>query len=124
MIVSSVPFKVHIRSQKGADRFSGLASVKLADSFWTRLVGLLSRSSINQDEGLLIVPCASIHTFFMRFPIDLVFLDKECRVVGTSGNVKPNRIRLAPKNTHSVLEIAEGNVKKTGIHLDDLLIFD
>ena len=104
--------------------YTDISRVRVADTFLTRLVGLLSRSSIDLDEGLLIVPCASIHTFFMRFSIDLVFLDKDNKVLGTCSNVRPNRVRVAPKRTHSVLEIAEGNVKKTGIHLDDLLIFD
>ena len=101
-----------------------LDKVDLANTFFSRLVGLLSRASLGEDEGLLIVPCSSIHTFFMRFAIDLVFLDKENKVLGMCCDVKPNRIRFAPKTTFKVLEIAQGNVKKTGIHLDDFLIFD
>ncbi|HAU16661.1 MAG: hypothetical protein CSH49_09090 [Alcanivorax sp.] len=103
---------------------NGLTRIRTADTFLTRLIGLLSRSSIGSEEGLLIVPCASIHTFFMRFTIDLVFLDNDNKVLGVKENVKPNRISLAPKGTYAVLEIAQGNVMRTGIHLDDTLIFD
>lgn len=117
--------KAVLLSRQGQQPLScGIDKVRIANTFWSRLVGLLSRSSIDGSEGLLIVPCASIHTFFMRFAIDLVFLDKKNRVLGTCSDVFPNRIRLAPRGTHAVLEIAQGNVKKTGIHLDDLLIFD
>lgn len=117
--------KVSVKKSGGdCIHYTGLNFVRIADGFWSRLIGLLSKRSIEENEGLLIVPCTSIHTFFMRFTIDLVFLDKNNRVVGTCSNVYPNRIRFAPRKTHSVLEIAEGNVKKTGIHLDDLLIFD
>ncbi|MBA54655.1 MAG: hypothetical protein CMK89_09385 [Pseudomonadales bacterium] len=117
--------KVYVR-QPGVEelKFTGLQFVRVANTFWSRLIGLLSRKGIEANEGLLIIPCSSIHTFFMRFTIDLVFLDRENRVLGTCSNVKPNRVRFAPRRTHSVLEIAEGNVKKTGIHLDDFLIFD
>lgn len=101
-----------------------LSSVKVADTFLSRLIGLLSRSGIGVGEGLLITPCASIHTFFMRFTIDVIFLDNTNKVLGFSSSVKPNRVRFAPRGTHSVLEVAEGNVIRTGIHLDDILIFD
>jgi uncharacterized membrane protein (UPF0127 family) len=60
----------------------------------------------------------------MRFPIDLIFLDKKNRVLGVKQHVRPNQISLAPRGTCSLLELAEGNVKKTGIHLDDILLFD
>ncbi|RLT97960.1 DUF192 domain-containing protein [Ketobacter sp.] len=113
-----------ISSRTGKARSTGLARVRTANTFWSRFIGLLNRSSLAEDEGLLITPCASIHTFFMRFTIDLVFLGQDNRVLGVSSNVRPYRIRLSPRGTCSVLEIAQGNVKKTGIHLDDRLIFD
>ncbi|MCP5015958.1 MAG: DUF192 domain-containing protein [Ketobacter sp.] len=101
-----------------------LPEVRIANTFMSRLIGLLSRSSLGLNEGLLITPCTSIHTFFMRFPIDVVFLDANNRVLGFSTMIKPNRVRLAPRGTKSVLEVAEGNVTRTGIRLDDILIFD
>ena len=54
----------------------------LADSPVTRLKGLLGRSGLGANEGLLLTPAPAIHTFFMRFPIDAVFVDREMRVVG------------------------------------------
>lgn len=112
-----------IRSAIGLNRPSSLR-VMLADSFWRRLVGLLLHRSLPDDEALLLVPCASIHTIGMRFTIDVIFLDNQNRVLGFSDNVVPNCIRVAPKGTVKVLEIAQGNRMRTGINLDDYLVFD
>jgi hypothetical protein len=101
-----------------------IVKVAVADTFLSRFIGLLGRSGLGVEEALLIKPCASIHTFFMRFPIDLVFLDKQNRVLRICTAVGPNRVRLGPRGTVSVLEVAEGNVRRTGIHLDDVLLFD
>lgn len=98
--------------------------VLVADGFFGRLIGLLSRKSLPDTEGLLLVPCASIHTFGMRFSIDVIFLDRENKVLGHADEVIPNRIRNAPRGTHKVLELAQGNRIRTGINLDDYLIFD
>ena len=98
--------------------------VVFADTFFSRLVGLLSRRALSYQEGLLLYPCASIHTIGMRFPIDVLFLDKKNKVLGVADGVFPNRLRFAPKGTDKVLEIAHGNRTRTGINLDDYLIFD
>lgn len=98
--------------------------IRIADGFLSRLLGLLLHKSLADTDGLLLVPCSSIHTMGMRFTIDVIFLDASNCVVGWSDRVPPNRFRLAPKGTVKVLEIAEGNRIRTGIHLDDLLIFD
>lgn len=101
-----------------------LTDVRVADTFYTRLVGLLNRSMLNESEGLLIKPCSSIHTVGMRFAIDLVFLDSKNKVLGLCSHVAPYKFKVAPKGTVSVLEVSQGNVKRTGIHLDDILLFD
>lgn len=101
-----------------------LDRIVLANTFLRRLIGLLGRKALSQREGLLISPCPSIHTFFMRFSIDVVFLDEKYKVIGIAESVLPNRIRLGPKGTKHVLELADGNVKNTGLHLDQILVFD
>ncbi len=110
--------------RNGVESPTSLTFVRVAKSFFARLVGLLSRKSLPDNEGLLITPCASIHTIGMRFTIDVVFLDKQNKVLAISKGIKPFRIAIAPRGTVSVLEVSDGNVKKTGIHLDDTLLFD
>ena len=65
------------------------SDLKIADTFISRLTGLLTRTSLNQGEGLLITRCQSIHMFFMRFPIDVVFVDSNNHIVGLVENIKP-----------------------------------
>lgn len=99
-------------------------SVVLANTFWSRAIGLLSRSMLLDSEALLITPCASIHTFGMRFAIDVVFLDSFNRVLAIRSDVKPFRVCYAPRGTRSVMELAAGNATRTGIALNNTLSFD
>ena len=116
--------QIYLSNASGNRRKTQLSRTQVANTFFSRLVGLLSRKQLGPDEALLIVPCTSIHTIGMRFTIDVVFLDKDNKVLGISLHVKPYRMRWAPKGTVSVLEVSDGNVNSTGIHLDDTLLFD
>ena len=60
----------------------------VADRPWPRMRGLLGRASLPAGEGLLLRPAGSVHTFFMRFPIDVVFLDRELEVVGVAAELR------------------------------------
>jgi uncharacterized protein len=95
--------------------------VHLACSFQSRCLGLLSRSAMLNDEGMLLIPGGSIHTLGMRFPIDVVFLNRQMRILGLAEHVRPWRIRVAPKGTRRVLELAAGQIAahklKQGIYL-------
>jgi uncharacterized membrane protein (UPF0127 family) len=86
----------------------------VADSMWSRMKGLLGRNSLASGEGMAIRPAPSIHTFFMRFPIDAVFLSRNGDVLKVSPNVKPWRARLCSR-AHTVLELADGEAKRHGI---------
>ena len=88
----------------------------VAESFFTRLRGLLGRSELPRDEGILIVPCSSVHTWFMRFPIDVVFLDRDLRVVGVAADVRPWRMRWR-RGGKRVLELAAGEAAARGIEV-------
>ena len=82
----------------------------VADRFFTRLRGLLFRKPLAAGEGLILVPCSSIHTFGMGYSIDVVFLDPDCRVVRLVHALPPRRIRSAP-GAKMVLELAAGEAK-------------
>ena len=88
----------------------------VAETQETRNRGLLKHPSLDQGDGLWIVPSQSVHMFFMKFDIDLVYLDRQKRVVKVRGNVRPWRISLCLK-AHSVLELPVGTIEtsRTGV---------
>ena len=69
-----------------------VARLTIADGFWSRLAGLQFRRELPSDAGLLLVPCASVHTCFVRFPLDVVFLDDAGRVLSIRRNLRPWRL--------------------------------
>ncbi|MEA2068654.1 MAG: DUF192 domain-containing protein [Verrucomicrobiota bacterium] len=83
-------------------------NLTMAESTTARMRGLLGRSSLPPDAGMLIRPCGSIHMWFMRFPIDVAFLDTEMRVLKIVRNLRPWQLAFAPPGTTSVLETASG----------------
>ena len=89
--------------------------VRHADTFLTRLRGLLGTDGLAEDEALWISPCKGIHTIGMTFPIDVVFLDGDRRVVAVREQVVPWRATRFIKRASSVLELPAGSIRKTGI---------
>lgn len=92
---------------------------RVAENPWTRLVGLLRDKTLAQGDGLWIVPCNSIHSFFMRFVFDAVFLDKELRVVHLVPEMKPWQISKIVLAAHSVLELPPGMIAQTQTAIGD-----
>ncbi len=79
-----------------------------ADTFTTRLFGLIPRRSLGAEDGLWLEPCAMIHMCFMRFPIDAVFLDRELKVIRVLRNFKPWRFSPWVSGARGVLELPAG----------------
>jgi uncharacterized membrane protein (UPF0127 family) len=96
-------------------------SCLVADSFGLRLRGLLGRPELAGGEGLLLRPSGSIHTWFMRFAIDAVFLDRHFRVVHTAAAIRPWRMARA-RRARAVLELAAGEAARRGIAVGDQLM--
>ena len=92
----------------------------LAETPLTRLKGLLGRRGLEQGEGLLLRPAASIHTFFMRFPIDTVWVDRDLNVLRVSHDLAPWRT-AACKGAKGVVEMAAGEAKRLGVSAGDKL---
>jgi uncharacterized membrane protein (UPF0127 family) len=96
----------------------------VADNPLTRMKGLLGRETLNVDEGLLIVPCSSIHMFGMKFPLDVIFLTRENVVTDFVENIAPGKIYTAKRHhgkAHSALEVAAGTVAQKGLQRGDQL---
>jgi uncharacterized membrane protein (UPF0127 family) len=110
-------------SVHNSDRGANLvAKGELADNLLTRARGLLGHAPLAAGEGMLIRPCRSIHTFFMGFPIDAAFLDKDGRVVHLMPDMAPGRVSPHVFKAHSVLELPAGTLAATGTEVGDLHI--
>jgi len=98
------------------------SAAELADRGEKRRKGLLGRNQLAPGEALWILPCEAVHTFFMRFPIDLVYLDRNHRIKKVRSNVRPWRLS-ACLTAHSVLELASGTIRDTQTRPGDRLEF-
>ena len=88
----------------------------------TRSKGLLGREGLAPGGGLWIVPCESVHTFFMQFPIDLVYIDRSNRIKKLRSNVPPWRLSVC-LSAHSILELPPGTIRSTLTQVGDTLEF-
>ena len=93
----------------------------LSDTLWTRLVGLQCHSRLEPGEGMWITPCNSIHSCFMKFRFDAVFVDKAGKVLHQIRAMKPWRMSRLVFGAHSVLELPAGAAEKAGIQSGDIL---
>ena len=93
----------------------------LAETPLTRVKGLLGRSGLAAGEGLLLRPASAIHTWFMRFPIDAVFVDRDLAVVGVAPNLRPWRA-AARKGAHGVVELPAGEAERRGLAPGDRVV--
>jgi uncharacterized membrane protein (UPF0127 family) len=98
-----------------------LDQLQLADGFYSRAKGLLGRKSLAANQALWIKPCRDIHTFFMKFSIDCVFLDRKMQIVKIAPEVSPFRLVGPYWKSESVMEFQSGFVEtkklKVGDHL-------
>jgi uncharacterized membrane protein (UPF0127 family) len=93
---------------------------ELADNPWLRLKGLLGRKSLEPGHGILLRPAPSIHSAFMRFEFDAIFLDRDMKVLRIVEQLPPWKARSA-KGAKSVLELAAGQIAVRGVQVGDEL---
>jgi uncharacterized membrane protein (UPF0127 family) len=110
--------KILVRNQTRRTVLADAAEV--ADSSAARRVGLLKRTRLDPGKGLWIVPCESVHTFFMKFSIDLVYLDRHHTVRQVRHRMPPWRVSVCLA-AHSILELPAGTVEATGTRRGDQL---
>jgi uncharacterized protein len=96
--------------------------VKIADSMLSRLIGLLGKRFLAPDSGLWIVPSSGVHTLGMLFTIDVVFLDKDLRVVGFRELLRPFSITSLNLQAESVLELPAHSIFKSRTEIGDQLV--
>ena len=98
-------------------------AVIVADCSGTRRTGLLKHDFLKSGEGLWIVPCEAVHTFGMKFSIDVLFLNRHKQVVKMRKNMGKRRIAICLR-AHSVLEFSAGTVDQTGTAVGDQIRFE
>jgi uncharacterized membrane protein (UPF0127 family) len=87
---------------------------EMARSPWARFWGLMGRPSLPQGRGVVLEPSNSIHMFFMRFPIDAIFVDREWTVLHVAHGIKPWRISRIVRRSRRVIEVPAGTCRDTG----------
>jgi uncharacterized membrane protein (UPF0127 family) len=96
---------------------------EIADRTLPRMRGLLGRSGLEPGGGMLLTPEPSVHMFFMRFPIDAVFLDRAHEVVGVKHDLRPWKVAGA-RGAHATLELPAGAAEAARIEVGDVLIIE
>jgi uncharacterized membrane protein (UPF0127 family) len=99
-------------------------AIEVADTSVRKVKGLLGRECLEDGQGLLFKGCSSLHTFFMRFPIDIVFLDRSCKVLKLARDVKPFKLVAAPWRAYYALELPAGAITRSETRLGDRLTFE
>jgi uncharacterized membrane protein (UPF0127 family) len=98
--------------------------VTIAYSLAARVLGLSRRRSLPTRAGLLLSPARGVHTLGMRFPVDVIFLSSQMRVLGLAPRVQPWRILLAPRGTGRILELAAGQIAATGLQAGTFIVVE
>ncbi|MEI6971271.1 MAG: DUF192 domain-containing protein [bacterium] len=96
-------------------------SIETATTFRSRLVGLIGRKSLPGGSAFLIPACGSVHTFFMRFDLDLVFIDCTGRVVKVARNISPFRLVFGGPRAATTIEMASGWLPADALHPGDIV---
>lgn len=101
---------------RAADGSMVARDVTIARKFGPRLLGLMGRSRVDPEEGLWLVPCNSVHMFFMRTRLDIAYLDRQLRVVRCDPEMREWTFKFLPvRHAHSALELAPGTLLRHGI---------
>lgn len=100
------------------------SDARVARSYWSRLVGLLGRRSLPAGEALVIDRCTSVHTAFMRFAIDVLYVAPSRRVVKSVADLKPFRVSGVSRGRCSVVELPSGAIAASKTVPGDQLSFD
>jgi uncharacterized membrane protein (UPF0127 family) len=103
-------------------RTTVVTELRTAESFWENFIGLMFKKQIPERHGLLFQPARGIHTHFMRFPIDLIFLDRENRVTKVREGMRPWRFDFTI--AAGVIEMNAGTARTLDIRTDDQLRFE
>lgn len=95
----------------------------MANTFWLRLRGLLGRTALPPYHALILQPCASVHTCFMKYPIDVIFLSVNGKVIHLQENMVPWRSSPIVRESSTVVELCVGGIRAGKVLPGDILSF-
>jgi uncharacterized protein len=98
-------------------------NVMEADTYFKRLKGLMFSKELPDQKALHIIPCSEIHTFNMKYSIDVLYLDRNNNILAIDVNMQPGKIGKHVKNAVSVVELPSGKVKKSGVKIGQTVEF-
>lgn len=98
--------------------------VKVADSIWGRMVGLLGLRSLEPSSGVWLIPASCVHTIGMLFSFDVVLIDKNFRVVGLRELIRPFSVTRPNFHAESVIELPAHTIYKSRTEVGDQLIIE
>ncbi|MGE5629001.1 MAG: DUF192 domain-containing protein [Solirubrobacterales bacterium] len=94
-----------------------------ADNYYKRLKGLMFTDNLPENQALHIIPCNEVHTFFMKYNIDVLYIDKNNKIISMDEELKPGKIGRFVKGSNSVIELPPGKIKKECIEVGQVLSF-
>lgn len=100
-----------------------VGNLTVADSIFSRMKGLLGKNILSEGEGLWIRPCKGVHTFGMKFAIDVIILNREQRVIAIKNELKPNRITTIYSDAATVLELPAATARDAKLSIGDVINF-
>lgn len=98
--------------------------VQMAGGWWSGDSGFAGHPELPEGSGLLLAPCASVHTLGMRGPVDVLFLDRKGRVVEVWGRLQPGRFAVGGHGVYAALQLPSGTLEATGTRNGDILILE
>lgn len=98
------------------------SEIQVADNFVTRLVGLLRTTELADNQGLLLKKCNQVHTFGMKFPIDVIFFSKDGKILHLEHHMRPGKVSPHVKNAYWVLELQSGSCQKYHLEVNQRLV--
>lgn len=98
-----------------------LDDIIIAESFFSRLKGLLGKKGLDKGQGLVIRPCNSVHTIGMKFSIDLAFVNEDNQVIHIIQDLKPGKLSPIIKGSKFVIEVASGEFSHDNLEIGDII---
>lgn len=99
-------------------------TIEVAATATQKVRGLLGRECLEDGQGLLFKGASSLHTFFMRFPIDIIYTDRKGKVLKAAAEVKPFKLVAAPLRAYYAIELPAGAIARSETRVGDVLAFD